>query len=246
MVRTATIRGVPLLTVPVVVPGTWGGRPQPTLHADGIALRAWSVADAPAVRAAYDDPAIRRWHARSMADDAEAAAWIETRRAGWTAERLAEWAIVMTPTTPTTPTIAGRGPGPGEVGLERDGRDDPAGQGVGGAAGLVVGRAGLNRVDLHEGIGTLAYWVVPAARRRGVAVLAAGEVLRWAFDDLGLHRVEVAHSTLNLASCRVAERLGCRAEGVRRSEALHADGHHDMHVHARLATDPAPPPLDPH
>ncbi|NKY39642.1 GNAT family N-acetyltransferase, partial [Cellulomonas septica] len=70
-----------------------------------------------------------------------------------------------------------------------------------------------------------------------VAVRAGAEALRWAFDELGLHRVEVEHSTRNDASCRVAELLGCRAEGVRRGHALHADGHHDMHLHARLRTD---------
>jgi hypothetical protein len=37
------------------------------------------------------------------------------------------------------------------------------------------------------------------------------------------------------------QRWHCRsmtaAEGVKRGEALHADGWHDMHLHARLATD---------
>lgn len=56
---------------------------------------------------------------------------------------------------------------------------------------------------------------------------------------LGLHRIEVDHSTRNTASCRVAERAGYRVEGTKRSQALHADGWHDMHQHARIATDPA-------
>jgi ribosomal-protein-alanine N-acetyltransferase len=59
----------------------------------------------------------------------------------------------------------------------------------------------------------------------------------WAFGTLGLHRIEANHSTANPASCRVAERAGFAAEGVKRGEALHADGWHDMHLHARLATD---------
>jgi RimJ/RimL family protein N-acetyltransferase len=61
-------------------------------------------------------------------------------------------------------------------------------------------------------------------------------VSRWAFA-FGLHRIEVHHSTRNPASCRVAERAGYPLEGTKRSQALHTDGWHDMHLHARLATD---------
>ncbi len=62
----------------------------------------------------------------------------------------------------------------------------------------------------------------------------------WVFAELGLHRVEVAHSSGNPASCRVAERAGFAFEGVKRQQALHPDGWHDMHLHARLAADPRP------
>ena len=70
---------------------------------------------------------------------------------------------------------------------------------------------------------------------KGQAVLA-----RWAFDDLGLHRLGLLHSTRNAGSCRVAQRGLYVAEGTLREQALHADGWHDMHVHARLATDRRP------
>jgi ribosomal-protein-alanine N-acetyltransferase len=47
--------------------------------------------------------------------------------------------------------------------------------------------------------------------------------------------MELSHSTLNPASCRVAGNSGYRLEGTRRRAGLHADGWHDMHLHARLA-----------
>jgi len=53
--------------------------------------------------------------------------------------------------------------------------------------------------------------------------------------DRGLRRLELEHSTLNPASCRVAEKAGFTLEGTRHGAARHADGHHDMHVHVRLA-----------
>ena len=56
---------------------------------------------------------------------------------------------------------------------------------------------------------------------------------RWALNDLGLHRVELAHSVANPASCRVADKAGFRLEGAKHRALLHADGWHDMHLHAR-------------
>ncbi len=101
----------------------------------------------------------------------------------------------------------------------------------------VLGRMSLTSVDLHDGSAGLAYWMVPAARGRGICTRAARPLCRWAFEEAGFHRIWLDHSTANHASCRVAVKAGFIAEGVARSSALHADGWHDMHVHARLATD---------
>ena len=60
---------------------------------------------------------------------------------------------------------------------------------------------------------------------------------RWFFTEIGLHRIELAHSVANVASCQVAARAGYAYEGTMRGEGLHADGWHDMHLHARLQGD---------
>jgi RimJ/RimL family protein N-acetyltransferase len=103
--------------------------------------------------------------------------------------------------------------------------------------GTLLGRMTLGKVDLHGGSAGLAYWMVSAARGRGLCTRAAQVLCRWAFDDAGFHRIGLEHSTANYASCRVAVKAGFLAEGIRRGSALHADGWHDMHAHARLATD---------
>jgi RimJ/RimL family protein N-acetyltransferase len=73
----------------------------------------------------------------------------------------------------------------------------------------------------------------------------------WAFDTLGLERLEIVHSTQNEASCPVALRAGFQKEGIKRHLQIHADGFHDMCLHSRLKDDdgepilpdpPAPPP----
>ena len=175
------------------------GRAQPVLYADELTLRPWRAGDVPDLVAAYADPAIQRWHTRSMTAD-EAAAWVTSANRGWIRETGANWAVT-------------------------DG-------------GAVVARMSLRTIDLAEGLAGFGYWVMPAARGRSVAPRALQAVGRWAFDDLGLHRLELEHSTANPSSCRVAAKAGYRLESTKRSQARHADGWHDMHVHVLLDEDP--------
>lgn len=150
-------------------------------------------------------------------DDLDVQRW-HVRRMDTTEEALAwttAWATRWAAETDASWAIAGR-------------RDDEP-----------IGQAGLRTISLSEGSAELSYWVAPAARGAGVAVRAAHTVTRWTFDTVGLHRVVLQHSTANLASCRVAAKLGFELEGTQRGSLLHADGWHDAHTHARLRTDPA-------
>lgn len=99
--------------------------------------------------------------------------------------------------------------------------------------GAVAGRMTL-KLRPAFGIAVAAYWTCGWARGRGIAPQALAVATEWAFD-VGFHRVELDHSAANPASCRVAVKAGFEPEGTRRSAVLHADGWHDMHVHARIS-----------
>ena len=105
-----------------------------------------------------------------------------------------------------------------------------------GGASDALGYTALRDIDLEFGYGQITYWVRPRFRRRGIATEAARALADWAVSDIGLHRLEIRHSTANAESCQVALRAGFNLEGTARSALLHADGWHDMHVHARLGT----------
>ncbi|WP_419995782.1 GNAT family N-acetyltransferase [Streptomyces boninensis] len=100
-----------------------------------------------------------------------------------------------------------------------------------------LGRMALRQLDLHEGVAEIGYWVAPTARGAAVAPRALTAMTAWALTT-GFHRLDLHHSTANAPSCRVAEKCGYPLESTRRSSALHADGWHDMHVHARLQDAP--------
>lgn len=100
--------------------------------------------------------------------------------------------------------------------------------------GEVLGRIATRGWDFDDGIAGVAYWVLPQARGAGVATRAVEALSAWALDEVGFHRMYLDHSVRNHASCRVALKAGYLIEGTKRSAALHDDGRHDMHLHARI------------
>lgn len=81
------------------------------------------------------------------------------------------------------------------------------------ASGEVLGGVGLSEVDRAARTANLGYWVGDAHRGRGVATAAARRAARIAFDELGLARLTIAALSHNVASQRVATRLGARCLG---------------------------------
>jgi RimJ/RimL family protein N-acetyltransferase len=63
----------------------------------------------------------------------------------------------------------------------------------------------------------VGYWLLAAARGKGLVAHALMLVSRWAFDELGVKRIGLLADPRNVASLRVAERAGFRREGVLRS-----------------------------
>ncbi|EME62657.1 GNAT family N-acetyltransferase [Amycolatopsis decaplanina] len=102
-----------------------------------------------------------------------------------------------------------------------------------------IGQVGLRAISLFEASAQLSYWVLPAARGAGIAGGAVAALTRWAFETVRLNRLFLLHSTANAASCRVAGKAGYALEGTLRSSMLHADGWHDVHLHARLRSESA-------
>jgi RimJ/RimL family protein N-acetyltransferase len=99
----------------------------------------------------------------------------------------------------------------------------------------MLGAAAIT-MSLEDGHGEVSYWVLPSARGRRVATRACMTVTSWA-HALGIHRVQLEHSTANEPSQGVAVRSGFVREGVRRGANLHDDGWHDMVLYSHLPTD---------
>ncbi|MFF4156356.1 GNAT family N-acetyltransferase [Streptomyces sp. NPDC001678] len=108
--------------------------------------------------------------------------------------------------------------------------------------GVVLGDITVSAVDRRHSTGWVSYWTTKSARGRGVATAACRTVCRWAFDELGLFRLELGHRVDNIASCRVATAAGFAVEGCERQRLLYSGVRYDVERHARLATDEEPGP----
>lgn len=92
--------------------------------------------------------------------------------------------------------------------------------GTGYGYGIFLGRRLAGEINL-SGVqrgpfqsGSIGYWIDEALAGQGLVPEAMKLLLKYAFEDLCLHRVQVVIIPRNTASRRVVEKLGLREEGL--------------------------------
>ena len=74
--------------------------------------------------------------------------------------------------------------------------------------------------EMGKRSGEIGYWVAAPATGKGIATEATARVLQIAFEELDMHRVILRIAEGNIASERIAEKLGFVQEGILRKEVL--------------------------
>jgi RimJ/RimL family protein N-acetyltransferase len=87
----------------------------------------------------------------------------------------------------------------------------------------LAGAIGMN-VNSMSYRGRIGYWVAAPARGRGLCTRALRLLARYGLEELELQRLELITDPENIASQRVAEKVGFRREGVLRAHLRHPDG----------------------
>jgi RimJ/RimL family protein N-acetyltransferase len=102
-----------------------------------------------------------------------------------------------------------------------------------------LGVVSLRIAEGDSGLAAVGYWLRPEARGRGTATVAVRLVARWAFGELGVQRLELTTAPENIASQRVAERVGFVREGVLRrlTAATKDNGRRDAVLYSLLPAD---------
>jgi RimJ/RimL family protein N-acetyltransferase len=89
--------------------------------------------------------------------------------------------------------------------------------------GELIGSIDMS-LDAQRHRGHIGYWVAEPARGRGVATRALRLLATWSFEGLELQRLELVTDPDNVASQRVAEKVGFEREGVLRAHLRRHDG----------------------
>ena len=83
-------------------------------------------------------------------------------------------------------------------------------------SGKMIGTCGFTRINCPHDAAEIGYVLNPDCHGLGYATEAAARVLRFGFEELGLHRIEAKFMKGNDASMHVMEKLGMQFEGYRR------------------------------
>jgi ribosomal-protein-alanine N-acetyltransferase len=105
--------------------------------------------------------------------------------------------------------------------------------------GVLLGACNLNNV--RRGVlqsADIGYWIGAPYVRKGHARAAVRRVLAFAFDELGLHRVEAACRPENTASSALLEQVGFQLEGRARAFLNIAGEWRDHDRFSLLSNDP--------
>lgn len=101
----------------------------------------------------------------------------------------------------------------------------------------MIGGITLFSIDRAQGRAAIGYVLGSSHWGRGLAQEAMRLALAYAYDDLGLRRIEADIDPRNVASCALAERVGFMREGMLRERWFVADELQDSAIYGQLARD---------
>ncbi|WP_328906016.1 GNAT family N-acetyltransferase [Streptomyces sp. NBC_00234] len=103
--------------------------------------------------------------------------------------------------------------------------------------GTLVGGVLFRIFEAGTGNCEVGCWLEPAGEGRGLVTRAMHQLIDWAVDVRGMHRVEWVASSANTRSLAVAQRLGMTRDGVRRESFLYQGKRHDSEIWSVLAPE---------
>jgi ribosomal-protein-alanine N-acetyltransferase len=118
----------------------------------------------------------------------------------------------------------------------REGRDGPWGIEYR-ASGQAVGAIHLMEISARHRKAQIGFLLSRACWGRGLMAEALLRVLQYAFENVGLNRVEAFCLVDNLAGVRVLEKAGMQKEGVLREYAFQKGALRDFLVYSMLRRD---------
>ena len=103
--------------------------------------------------------------------------------------------------------------------------------------GELVGAISLMQINQDNQRAVLGYWIGHEYWGNGYCTEAAGEIVRFGFEELALNRVVASHLTRNPASGRVMQKIGMVHEGTFRQDIKKWGKFEDIERYGLLASE---------
>jgi ribosomal-protein-serine acetyltransferase len=103
--------------------------------------------------------------------------------------------------------------------------------------GKLVGGIGYHAINWANRKVEIGYWLAEAYQGKGLMTKACRTLVTYAFNELGLNKVEIHCATGNIRSCAIPKRLGFTEEGILRDAGWLYDHFEDLVVYGLLARE---------
>jgi len=101
----------------------------------------------------------------------------------------------------------------------------------------VIGSVDINQINRDHNFGNVGYWVSSAHSGKGIATAAVKLAIQFGFTEVGFTRLEIVALAENVASRRVAEKVGATFECIARNRLTGWGKVQDAAVYSIIPTD---------
>lgn len=101
-----------------------------------------------------------------------------------------------------------------------------------------VGLIGFKDTDRRNRKTEIGYWLSEQYQKQGIVTKAVDKLCEFAFNTLGLNRVQIKCAVGNIPSKNIPKRLGFKLEGIeRQGELLTGNVFTDLEIYSKLKSD---------
>lgn len=104
----------------------------------------------------------------------------------------------------------------------------------------IIGGIGMHEWDHYLQCGQLGYWIAKEYEGKGILSACLLRFVDFLFEKVELNKIEIRFVTQNIRSASVAERLGCKVEGILRQSIKVNGAFEDLVVSGLLRSEWAP------
>lgn len=104
--------------------------------------------------------------------------------------------------------------------------------------GEFIGLIGFKDTDKLNQKTEIGYWLSKDHQKQGIVSRSVERLCAYAFDQMGINRIQIKCAVGNVPSKRIPQRLGFKFEGIERAGELMSDGTFtDLEVYSKLKCD---------